>query len=138
MFEVFADTSGWAAFFVAEEAAHVEADRLMKWWKRSGTRVVTTSLILAELASLLESPMRVPRVRQVQYVDQVRAAPWVEVLHVDESLQQDGWNLFKSRMDKTWSLVDCVSFVLMRRRGMLRALTRDHHFEQAGFVRLLA
>jgi predicted nucleic acid-binding protein len=34
-------------------------------------------------------------------------------------------------------LVDTFSFVLMQRRGMYQALTTDHHFEQAGFVRLL-
>jgi predicted nucleic acid-binding protein len=33
--------------------------------------------------------------------------------------------------------VDCVSFVLMEQRGAADALTTDHHFEQAGFVRLL-
>jgi hypothetical protein len=33
--------------------------------------------------------------------------------------------------------LDCVSFAEMRRRGITEALTRDHHFEQAGFERLL-
>jgi predicted nucleic acid-binding protein len=36
-----------------------------------------------------------------------------------------------------WSLVDCASFVVMRQQGIVEALTTDHHFEQAGFVRLL-
>ncbi len=43
----------------------------------------------------------------------------------------------KSRQDKEWSLVDCASFVVMQQRGIFEALTSDHHFEQAGFVRLL-
>jgi predicted nucleic acid-binding protein len=34
-------------------------------------------------------------------------------------------------------LVDASSFILMRRMGMTEALTNDHHFEQAGLVRLL-
>ncbi len=40
-------------------------------------------------------------------------------------------------MDKTYSLCDAVSFVLMRLEGITEALTTDHHFEQEGFVRLL-
>jgi len=136
--EAFADTAGWAALFVEKQVGHDEAVRAVDAWINSGKRLVTTSLVIAEFVALAESPLRVPRPSQVVYVEAIRAAPWVEVFHVDESLQQDGWNLFKSRMDKAWSLVDCVSFVLMRRRGMLRALTLDHHFEQAGFVRLLA
>ena len=42
-----------------------------------------------------------------------------------------------NRLDKKWSLVDAVSFIFMRERGMTEALTADHHFEQAGFVCLL-
>ncbi len=43
----------------------------------------------------------------------------------------------KAHPDKDWSLVDCASFVVMKQRGIQEALTSDHHFEQAGFVRLL-
>ncbi|WP_289501249.1 hypothetical protein [Gloeocapsopsis sp. IPPAS B-1203] len=41
------------------------------------------------------------------------------------------------RQDKTYSLSDAVSFVLMRQHGITEALTIDRHFEQEGFVRLL-
>ena len=39
--------------------------------------------------------------------------------------------------DQDWSLTDCTSFTVMRERGIIEALTGDHHFEQAGFVALL-
>jgi uncharacterized protein len=45
--------------------------------------------------------------------------------------------LYERRPDKSWSLTDCISFVVMQRDGISEALTGDHHFEQAGFVRLL-
>ena len=38
--------------------------------------------------------------------------------------------------DKDWSLVDAVSFVIMRQLGLREAFTSDHHFSQAGFVRV--
>lgn len=41
-------------------------------------------------------------------------------------------SLYGSRADKDWSLTDCLSFVVMQRRGIAEALTTDHHFEQAG------
>ncbi len=53
------------------------------------------------------------------------------------SIDEQGWALLKSRPDKEWSLVDAASFVVMRERGIHEALTTDHHFEQAGFARLL-
>lgn len=56
---------------------------------------------------------------------------------MDRLTDEQVWELFKSRPDKEWSWVDCASFVVMKQRGILEALTTDHHFEQAGFVRLL-
>jgi uncharacterized protein len=47
------------------------------------------------------------------------------------------WKLCKSRPDKEWSLVDCTSFAIMQQLKVQESLTTDHHFEQAGFVRLL-
>ena len=53
------------------------------------------------------------------------------------TLDEEAWALLKEREDKGWSLVDCSSFVAMRHRKILEALTTDPHFEQAGYVCLL-
>lgn len=45
--------------------------------------------------------------------------------------------LYRDRADKTAGVVDCLSFVVMRRHGAGGALMTDHHFEQAGFEALL-
>ena len=38
---------------------------------------------------------------------------------------------------KEWGLTDCISIVVMQERGVVRAFTSDHHFEQAGLIRLM-
>ena len=50
--------------------------------------------------------------------------------------RREGADLLQQRPDKEWSLCDAVSFLLMPAHGVQDALTTDHHFEQAGFVRL--
>jgi predicted nucleic acid-binding protein len=52
-------------------------------------------------------------------------------------LLEAGLQLHGSRPDKEWSLTDCISFHVMRERGITRALAHDIHFEQAGFEALL-
>ena len=46
--------------------------------------------------------------------------------------------LLGTQIDKSYSLCDAVSFILMRDCRLIQALTTDRHFEQAGFQRLLA
>ena len=137
MNEVFVDTSGWASFFVRTEPHHAKAIELMTQWQQQNGRVVTTNYILSELAALFTSPLRVPRSTILDCIQTIRSRPWVEVVHIDPSLDEAAWKLFGDRLDKEWSLVDCASFVVMQQRGLTDALTADHHFEQAGFVRLL-
>ena len=62
---------------------------------------------------------------------------WVTIVHVDYKTHEQAWKLLTEREDKMWSLVDCVSFVIMQQHSISEALTMDHHFEQAGFIRLL-
>jgi predicted nucleic acid-binding protein len=42
--------------------------------------------------------------------------------------------LYSQRLDKEYSLVDCMSMTLMRERGITHVLTNDHHFRQEGFT----
>ena len=136
MNEVFADTSGWANAFVKTELYHAKATTLLKRWEQSNRRVVTTNYVLSELIPLFVR-MRVPRVSGLNYVTALRSVNWIEIVHIDESLDEKAWRRLADRPDKEWSLVDAVSFIVMEERGMTEVLTADHHFEQAGFVRLL-
>ena len=137
MNEVFVDTSGWASFFIRTEPHHAKAVELMTQWQQQNGRVVTTNYVLSELVALFTSPLRVSRSTILDHIQAIRSRIWVEVIHIDPSLDEAAWKLFGDRLDKEWSLVDCASFVVMQQRGLIDALTADHHFEQAGFVRLL-
>jgi len=44
---------------------------------------------------------------------------------------------FKKYSDKSWGLVDCVSFIVMQQKGIAHALTADRHFEQVGFIAMM-
>ena len=63
--------------------------------------------------------------------------PRVRIIPADPQLFRRGVDLFEQRPDKAWSLVDCLSFLVMRQEEISAALTGDKHFEQAGFIALL-
>ena len=73
----------------------------------------------------------------VQLLQQVKSGDVASYVRVNSRLFDTAARLYGDRGDKSWSLTDCVSFVIMRERGIADALTHDHHFEQAGFRALL-
>jgi predicted nucleic acid-binding protein len=56
---------------------------------------------------------------------------------VDETLHRDALAFLQTRPDKSYSLCDAVSFLVMRDSNIREALTTDKHFVQEGFVKLL-
>lgn len=131
------DTSGWAAWLDAREHRHADTEALVNDFWQQGYRLVTTNWVLSELTAVLTSPLRISKPRQVVFLDDIRSDPGIHIVTVDAGLEADAWQLWRTRLDKDWSLVDCASFVVMTRLGVVEAITADHHFDQAGFVRLL-
>lgn len=126
------DTSGLLCYFDASDARHLDA---VTFFKAAPLRLIH-SHILAEFIPLC-------RARGLNIADVLAFAadlldnPHVGVVWVDEDLHCSALALLRARLDKTYSLCDAVSFVLMRERGITEALTTDRHFAQEGFERLL-
>jgi uncharacterized protein len=134
---LFVDTSGWAAILDKSQPQHALAVTFYRLARLQNRLLVTTNYILTELVALFDSPLHIPRDTVIEYVEGLRVAPSIEVVHIDPTLDAQAWQLLKSRPDKRWSLVDCASFVVMQQRRLTEALTTDRHFEQAGFMRLI-
>ncbi|HFC12137.1 MAG TPA: PIN domain-containing protein, partial [Anaerolineae bacterium] len=137
MAEIFADTSGWAHLLDSSEPFHHQAAAIYRQARDNGDKFITTSYVLLELISLLTSPMNIPRASALNFIKRLAHTPTVEVLHINAALDQRAWDLLAQRQDKLWSLTDAAAFIVMADRNIFTAYTSDHHFEQAGFIRLL-
>jgi len=126
------DTSGLLCFHHAAEPQHEEAVAFFQ----VATAYITHSYVLAEFVALA-AVRRLPREAALRFIADLQDNPLVEVVYVDEALHRQALALLQQRLDKTWTLCDAVSFLLMQERGITEALTTDVHFEQAGFTRLL-
>lgn len=97
---------------------------------------VTTNYIITELVALLSSRYHLPRQQVIMAINALKTDKAVEIVHIEQSIDDAAWALLEARLDKNWSLVDASSFVVMKRFGITQALTTDHHFTQAGFIRV--
>jgi len=126
------DTSGLFCLLHQREPQHISARKI---YSAAAARF-THSYILDELVSLAHS-RRIARRHTLNFSQQLLNDSRVEIVWIDEGRHRQALDLLFARPDKTYSLCDAVSFVLMRERGETEALTTDHHFEQEGLVRLL-
>lgn len=133
---LFVDTSGWADPLLRNTPDYRRMADLYTELVTTGRPLVTTNYVLSELVALLTTRIRAARSDLLAYITEIRADPHVHVVHIDPTLDAEAWDLLERTLDKEWSLVDAASFIVMRRLRITEAFTTDHHFSQAGFVRL--
>lgn len=132
MRRVFADTSFYQALLNPRDHGH---DIALGYSQEFRGDLFTSEYVLFELGSLMSRTAHRPLF--LELVASLEAAPRVHVIPASQALYKAGLQLFASRLDKDWSLTDCVSFVVMQHHGITEALAFDRHFEQAGFEILL-
>lgn len=129
---VFADTSYYVAMLSPRDELHDKAIELMRGF--TGL-TVTTEQVLTETGNWFAASGE--RDAFVVLLETIRADPTTTVVWSQREVFDAGLRLYAARRDKEWSLTDCVSFVVMKERGLTDALTADRHFDQAGFKALL-
>lgn len=128
----FADTAYFLALLNPRDQLH---DQAIIFSQDQKIQLITTTWILVELANAVcASPQRqkfVDFTRGLIRMDAVRLIP------ANQDWFAQGFDFYRRRLDKEWSLTDCISFLVMQEHGVSEALTADHHFTQAGFRALL-
>lgn len=127
------DTSGLLCYLSRQELHHQKAVEFLDLPNRL---FLTHSYVLAELVALA-LVRGFPRSTVLAFSLELIDNPEIEMVWVDEKIHRQAMQLLGNRLDKTYSLCDAVSFVLMQQRKVTEALTTDRHFEQEGFIRLL-
>lgn len=133
--ELFLDASYAIALSSATDQYHGRAETLADRISRADARLLTTRAVMLEIGNAL-AKLRF-RAAAVQLLDALESDPAVEIMALSEELYHQGLELYRLRSDKEWGLTDCLSFVVMRHRNVVEALTTDDHFRQAGFRSLL-
>ena len=129
---VLADTSALLALSRRQDQYHAEAVTIAEHHLAAGGRYIGTTLILGELYShllYLRGPAGA-RAALTHLLDD----PVHEWVDVSGELVREARTRWLSRFtDQRFSLVDAVSFEIMRREKLTQAFAFDHHFEVAGF-----
>ena len=128
---VFVDTSALIAVIDRDQPWHAAAGKFFGESAASGSpALVTCSLIVVETTALIQARFGVELA--IAFHDDL--LPMLDVRGVDDSLLAEATVAWRAARRRRLSLVDCVSFALMRRDGMRAAFTFDRDFQDEGFV----
>lgn len=123
---VFADTFYWIALTLPGDAAHAQAREIRD-------DILTTEEVLTEYLTFFSAAPEHLRREVVANVEAILGSPSVRVVPQSHDSFIAGFELYRARPDKGYSMVDCISMQTMRNEGLTDALTNDRHFEQEGF-----
>jgi predicted nucleic acid-binding protein len=130
MSRVFVDTSAVLAFLSPTDESHEPARRAFERLQAREAPLVTTSFVLVEIYALLGRRMGLEAVETFRK----DFAPLLEIVWVDADLHEAGLDLLSGRRIRDLSLVDAVSFLVMRQRRLDEAFAFDRHFRDEGFA----
>jgi uncharacterized protein len=125
---IFLDASFWVVYREEKEGNHPLARRVMSELFRQHSHFVTILPVVCEIHAYFARE-RTKREQILRDLFSNSVVMLENILHQD---QQAALEILQSHRDKTYSLCDALSFVVMRRLDVKRALAFDNHFRQFG------
>lgn len=129
---VFVDTSAWIAFLDAGDSAHDQVARFLKA-AVGKCRLFTTDYVVFETLTYLNCSLKNHRLA-ADFYEGCKDTSGLEIVRVPpEGAEAALAEFFFKFDDQSISVVDAVSFYIMKQLGLEHALAIDNHFNMAGF-----
>ena len=126
---VFVDTSAFLALLNRNDEFHEAARGIVEQLAAREETLICTNYILLETFALLRYRLGLDAARTFQE----DVFPVLQVEWVDQAVHMAGVTAVLAAARKKLSLVDCVSFDVMRHLGIKQVFTFDPHFAEQGF-----
>src|SRR5271167_4743812 len=128
---VFADAFFWISLADVADSAHPRAVNFAAAF--ADCIIVTTDEVLTEFLTFFSGATVSVRRQAAESVRELLKNPRIRVVPQSRESFLAGLELYTRRLDKRYSLTDCISMRTMRQEGITEVLTNDLHFEQEGF-----
>jgi predicted nucleic acid-binding protein len=126
---VFIDTSALLAILDADDEHHKKAKDIWTRLISEEETIICSNYVLVETFALVQNRLGLKAIRTLQE----DILPMITVEWVDETIHQAGVAGVLTAMRKKLSLVDCISFDIMRKLGIKKVFVYDPHFKEQGF-----
>jgi predicted nucleic acid-binding protein len=132
---IFVDTAFWVARMDSKDQLFERSGEVAK--QLVSIQLVTTDAVLIEVLNFFSAAGSHFRSASANLIEDIIDNPYIEVIYHGRGLLRAATEFYRKRLDKGYSLTDCLSMLIMHDRGISEILTDDKHFRQEGFVTLL-
>jgi predicted nucleic acid-binding protein len=126
---IFVDTSAFLAILIVTDQYHLKAKQFWTELLTTDAVLYSSNYVLLETTALLQHRFGIDAVRLFE--DKLR--PVIEIIWVDEQIHKQGMGILITANRRNLSLVDCISFEIMRQARLENAFTFDPHFSEQGY-----
>ena len=126
---IFVDTSAFLAVLDECDSNHSAAKTFWEKIINEGDLLLCHNYILVETSALVLQRLGIEAIR----VFEQDILPILQVIWITKEVHNAGVSAHLVASRRTLSLVDCVSFEVMRRTGVQKAFAFDRHFRDYGF-----
>ena len=131
---LFADTCYWIALLNPRDQLHERAVRVSQ--SLIAAQIVTTDEVLTEFLNDFGDRGILLRQAATRMVAQMQVDSRIYIEPQSRETFDAGFRFFRARLDKGYSLTDCISMDYMLQMQLTEALTNDEHFAQEGGLEL--
>lgn len=128
---IFIDSGAFLAKYLKRDQHHPEAMAAWDGIQSNQALCATSNFVIDEVATLLAR--RAGADFAAKRIETIYDSPSFEILRPDMLDERKALGFLAKFSDQNVSFTDCVSFTLMRKRGIKTAFTFDGHFHLAGF-----
>jgi predicted nucleic acid-binding protein len=129
---VFADTFYWVALINPQDDWHERVIEVSQSFTQ--IQLITTEEILGEVLAFYSKSGYRLRQKTVTFVQSILNNYQIQVIEQSHQSFRLGFALYQQRLDKGYSLTDCISMNTMKRLEIREILSHDKHFTQEGFM----
>lgn len=127
---IFIDTAAFYAMLDRDDSNHRKAKRIWSHVLEAENVLITSNYVLVESIALMQNRLGMKAVRGFQ----ANILPLINIEWVDADMHNSGLNALLTSSKRRLSLVDCISFEIMRSSGIKEVFTFDSHFIEQGFT----
>lgn len=127
---IFVDTSALYALLDSGDASHARARATWSRVREPRIPLVSTNYVVVELTAVVQARLGHSAVRDLH----TSLLPLIEMHFVAQSLHAAAIELLLGEQRRRLSLVDCTSFLFMRRHSIASAFAYDRDFKDFGFT----